>query len=113
MNIEDILALDDNHRVVVKIPEWKTEITVVSMTAAERADIERRWNKRDATSDPAAFRADILEKSLKHANGAPFGTPEQIRQLLAKNACAIERLFEAACKVSGFSKQDVEDIAKN
>lgn len=113
-NIEDILKMDDAHRESVEVPEWnKSHISVCSMTALERAEIERRWSKKDATTDPAQFRADVLERCLKTPDGKPLGTSEQIMQLMGKNANAIERLFEAACRVSGFSNRDVENLAKN
>jgi len=112
--IEEILGTDDAHRETITVPEWSTDVLVVSMTAAERADIEKKWAKKSASDDPAQFRVDILERSLKKVDGkTPFGTPEQIKQLIGKNANAVERVFEAACKVSAFSKQDVRELEKN
>ena len=112
--IEDVLALDDGHTEVVKVPEWgDVEITVASMTARERSEIEKRWGSKDASSDPASFRADVLAQTLKKPDKTPFGTPQQIQALLDKNAAAVERLFEAACEVNGFTKKDVEELEKN
>lgn len=111
--IEEILATDDAHRETVPVPEWGTDVLVVSMSAEERADIEKRWARKDASSDPAAFRADILERSLKKQDGTPFATTEQIKALLKKNANAVESVFEKACQVSGFSKKDVKELEKN
>ena len=114
MNIEDILAYDDTHRETVTVREWNNaHVLVVSMTAMERAEIEKRWSRKDATGDPAAFRADVLERSLKNEDGTPLATTEQIKALMGKNANAIERLFEAACRVSGFNNKDVEELGKN
>lgn len=113
--IEEILAMDDAHRLEVPVKEWGEDVMVpvVSMTATERADVEKRWSKKDAASDPAAFRLDVLVRTLKYADGKPFGTPEQIALLMNKNASAVEKVFEAACQVSGLSKKDVEAIEKN
>lgn len=114
MNIEEILALDDAHREEVTVPEWNgAKLLVMSMTGAERAEIEKRWSRKEASSDPAAFRADVLERTLKKPDGSPFATPEQIKQLIGKNAQAIERLFEAACSVSGMTKKDVKELEGN
>lgn len=112
-SIEEILATDDAHRETVPVPEWGTDVLVVSMTAEERADIEKKWSKKDATSDPAAFRVDVLERSLKKQDLTPFATPDQIRALMKKNAHAIERLFGAATAISAFNKEDVENLTKN
>lgn len=112
--IDEILAMDDAHRQTVEVPEWNgAKILVMSMTAQERSDIERKWSKKDASTDPAQFRADVLERSLKKDDGTPFATTEQIKLLMGKNANAVERLFEAATKISAFSKKDVEELAKN
>src|SRR3990170_4464784 len=98
--ITDVLALDDVEQLRITVKEWKNaEIIVSSMTALERADVEKRWAKKDATSDPAGFRSDILTACLKTEDGKPWATPEQIKQLMGKNAKAMERLFEAACKI--------------
>lgn len=114
MNIEEILALDDVRTERVPIPEWKdVTIRVDSMSATERAKIEKDWSGGKASRDPAGFRVDILHKTLKNDDGTPFGTPEQIKALMGKNGRAIERLFDTACSVSGFSDSDVKTIEKN
>lgn len=113
MTIEEILALDDAHKQAVKVPEWGTEILVYSMTAVERADIEKRWANKKAQTDPAKFRQEILEKCLKKDDGSPFGTPEQIASLMTKNAGAVERLVEVAFEINGFTKKDVQELEKN
>lgn len=114
IDIGDILKLDDLHRKVVVIPEWNgVEITVVSMTAAERADIERLWVKKDPSTDPAAFRIDILSRCIKRDDGTPWGTPEDFRLLMGKNSRAIERLYEAAEEVSGWNADTLETLEKN
>jgi len=114
VNIEQVLAMDDAQRLDVIIPEWgSASIRVVSMTGTERSEIEKRWTKTDASTDPAAFRADVLQRTLKSDDGSPFGTPDQIKALIGKNAQAVERLFEAACRVSGMSKRDVKELEGN
>ena len=111
--VEEILALDDMHREVVKVPEWQdAEIPVGSMTARERAEIERLYSTKKAATDTAGFRVAVLSRSLKNGSG-PWATEEQIGKLMDKNAAAVERLFEAACRVNGFSNADVETLEGN
>lgn len=112
-SIEDVLGLDDVKKETVAIPEWGKDITVVSMSAEERSDIEKRWGKKNAEQHPAEFKHDILSLSVKKDDGTPWGTPEQFKQLMRKNGKAIDRLFDAALRVSGYTKEAVEDIAKN
>lgn len=111
--IEEILATDDAHREVVTCPEWGTDVLVVSMSAEERSDVEKRWGKKDVASDPGGFRTDVLERTLKKQDLTPFATPEQIKLLMKKNGGPVERLFEKGCKISGLSKEDVKELEKN
>lgn len=111
--IEEILAMDDTQTEVVSVPEWKTDVPVVSMSSEERSAVEKKWSKMKPSDDPGAFRYDILSRSMKKEDGTPFGTEDQFKALMKKNANAIERLFEVACRVSAWSKKDVEEIAKN
>ena len=113
ISIEDVLAKDDAHRESVRVEEWGADVTIISMTAQERSDIEKKYSGVKASSDPAGFRLDILSRSIKKDDGSPWGTPEQFKALLNKNASAIETLFEKACEVSGFSKKDVKELEKN
>lgn len=112
--IEQILAIDDAHKECVTVEQWAgAEVWVYSMTANERADIEKRWSEKKISSDPASFRRDLLTKTLKKQDGTPLGTDEQIGQLMNKNSAAIERLFEVACRLCGFSAKDVEELEGN
>ena len=112
--IEEILSLDDIKKEIVSVPEWGKDITVVSMSAEERSDIEKRWgSKKNAEQHPAEFKHDVLSLSVKKDNGEPWGTADQFKQLMKKNGKAIDRLFDAALKVSGYTKEAVEEIAKN
>lgn len=112
--IEEILATDDAHRETVHIKEWDAEVLIVSMTGEERADLEKMWNSGNgATSNPGGFRAAVLARSLKKEDGSPFGTPEQFKALMGKNASPIEQLFEVCCRVSKLTKQDVRELEKN
>ena len=83
------------------------------MTATERSEIERRWSDKDAKKDPGLFRADVLCETLKKKDGTPLGTREQICELMSKSAGAIETLFEAACRINGLTKKDVEELEGN
>lgn len=112
--IEEVLAFDDSHRETVTVPEWdNAEMLIVSMTAEDRGELEKTWAKRKGTEDPTAFRVDILQRTWKNADGSPFGTPEQIREVMKKNATAVERLVDAGCRVSGWGVKEAEAIAKN
>lgn len=113
ISIEEILAKDDAHRESVSVPEWGADILVTSMTAQERSEIEKKYSNGKASSDPASFRVDILARSIKREDGSPWGTADQFKALLLKNANAVETVFEKACQVSGFTQKDVKTLEKN
>lgn len=113
--LEQIAAANDQHEETFEIPEWGgVKLRVRSMSAIEKAEIEKSWARRDATKDPGRFRADVLAQTLKAEDGTPVGSAEQIYQVIMnRNAEIVERLFDAACRVSGFREKDVETLAKN
>ena len=115
LTIDDVLELDDSHHQEVNVPQWKdATFYIYSITANERAELEKRFGRKDdAQKDPAGFRAAVLEQSWKKKDGTPFGTKQQISDVMKKNAAAVELLFEAALEVNGFSRKDVEDLVKN
>lgn len=113
--IEDILALEDASFKEVPIPQWgDRKIMVVSMTAEERSEMEKKWSHKQATSDPWGFRRDVLCQTVKKQDKTtPWGTPEQFDELRCKNAEAIETLFEAGCSLSGLRKKDIQELEGN
>lgn len=106
MSIEQVLSTDDSHSENINVPQWGCSVTVWSITARERAEIEKAWSNKKASSDPAGFRRDLLSKALRI-------TSENAEKLLDKNAVAVETLFEAACRVGGFTSKDVEELEGN
>lgn len=112
--IEQILAIDDSNVRNVVVPEWgDITVRVACMSALDRAAIERDFSGKRASADPAGFRVAILSACLQRDDGAPLGAPEMMTKLLGKSAVAIERLFDAACAVSGLSAGADKEAEKN
>ena len=72
--IEEILAKDDSHRETVNIPEWETDVLIVSMTAQERADIEKLWSGKKAYFEACTNKSDAKRREhyLKTTGGRRF-----------------------------------------
>jgi len=85
-----------------------------TMSGVERADMEKRFaGSEAATTDPGGFRAAILTATWVDEAGEPLFTAEDAAALLSKNAKTLETVVEVACKLNGFTKEDVEDLEKN
>lgn len=98
----------------VEVPEFGGTMRVKSMTARERSELEKQFlGKNEAMSDPGGFRVALLSLTIADEAGELMFTKDDRDLLLSKDAGGIERLFEAACKLNGFSKADVDDLEKN
>ena len=113
---DDIRALDDSVRVPVEIPEWGGVVYVRSMTALERdrfeaSLIEMRKGKQRLNLDNARARLAVMV--CVDEDGKPLFQPSDVGWLAAKNAAALDRIFEVASDLSRLSADDVEELTKN
>lgn len=113
---DDIRALDDSVRVPVEIPEWGGVVYVRSMTALERdrfeaSLIEMRKGKQRLNLDNARARLAVMV--CVDENGKPLFQQSDVGWLAAKNAAALDRIFEVASDLSRLSADDVEELTKN
>ena len=112
--IEQILAVSDDGARDVLVPEWGgLAVKVASMSAADRAGIERDFAGKKAAADPAGFRVAVLAACLRGDDGKLLGARDKIAGIMAKSAKAIERLFAVACDISGLTPEAAEAIEKN
>lgn len=112
MSIEEILAFEDLERQEVTVSEWGGRtVWVRSLRADERAEIERLFSKRKPSEDPGGFRRELLIRTLVTEDGQPLiGTPEQASRLMTKDARAVESLVNVALRLSGFTKDEAEQL---
>lgn len=111
-----ILTIDDRQTERVAVPEWGGEVLVRGLTGAERDEFEatvvvRRG--RDMQVNLANMRAKLVALSVVDANGARLFSDADVGALSRKSAVALQRVFEAAQRLSGLSPDDVETLAKN
>lgn len=86
---------------------------VKPMTGTERSTLEKMFMDNAPKDDPGGFRAAILVRCVCDDKRQPVFTEADKAALMKKNAGALELLFEAACKLNGFTKKDVEVLEKN
>ena len=119
LTAQDILDIDD---VIIEphpVPQWEGMVYVRSVSAQERGEIEAGAAMfKEHKGKDASFARDFTVKfawlAMCDENGKRlFSKIEDVAKLKQKNAAAIAAIAEHAQKLSGFSKQDMEELEKN
>lgn len=115
---QDIIKVKDSVVERVDVPEWNGEVFLRSITASERGQIEAaaasfRESKGKDASFARTFTVKIVAMSLCDENGARLFSDDEVAHLGQKNARVIARLAERAQHLSGFSKEDLDELEKN
>lgn len=118
LNKQDILQAKDVSTEMLEVPEWGGTIYVRSISAAERGLIEEgaaRFKESKGKNDTFArtFTVKMVSMSVCDENGQRLFEDKDIALLQQKNAAVISRIAEVAQRLSGFSKQDLEELEKN
>jgi hypothetical protein len=112
-----ILAVNDLKIEKVETPEWGGHVFVRSMTGTERDAWESeniKKNKQDKYDlNLANIRARLCQMTICDEKGTLLFNGSQIAELGKKNAAAMDRCFSVGQRLSGISKQDLEDMTKN
>lgn len=113
---QQILEADDTKYETVECPEWGGDVRLRSISGAKRDQyeqslVEERGNSRKMNLRNA--RAKLIILCAVDETGRPLFTSEDLRALGAKNAAPLDRLFDAARKLTGMSDNDVEKLTEN
>lgn len=113
---EQILDCQDLQYMDVAVPEWGGVVRVRGLTGAERDQYEEsilriRGQRADVRLENA--RARLVSLAVRDADGRRLFTDADVMALGRKSARALERVFDAAAKLSGLQAGDVEALAKN
>lgn len=117
LNRAAILAANDLATVTVDVSEWGGAVIIRSMTGAQRDAYETSLMTKDAsgryTIDTENMRAKLVIFTAVDETGTPLFTLDDLPALASKSAAVIERLFVAAQRINGLSKDAVADAEKN
>lgn len=116
LDVDEFLDTADLDIVPVPLPGKYGEdagFFVRSLDGDARSAIEKQFAKSDPSADPRNFRASILIRCVCDGDGTPKFTEAHRDRLMKKSAGTLETLFSAACRVNGFTKDDVEALEKN
>jgi len=109
---------NDRKREDVPMPEFGegAVIPVWAMTARERTTFERQFatsNGKTVDARLQEFRERLLVASCRTDDGQPMFTLEDVAAIGSKDAAIVERLVNAAQRLSGFTQQDIEATVGN
>jgi len=112
-----ILAAVDLPTKVVQVPEWGGAVTVRAMTGKERDQFEASMVSEKGETRGAKFinlRARLCAMVIVGADGrTPLFNAGDVATLGEKSARALNRVFDAARELSGFTENDVKELEGN
>lgn len=99
----------------VEVPEWGGTVLIRAMTGAERDAFEASMIVEKEGDDRRArminVRARLCASVIVGEDGVTsIFTPADVAELGGKSAKALNRVFEAARKLSGFTEEDVKEL---
>jgi len=118
---EEIFALSDLVIEKIHVPEWNLDLHVRSLSGAEKA----KWEQESLIDDPKnsgvklsrdrmrTARERLVELATCNEDGSRFFKDGDSAAIGKKNANAISRLYDAAAKLSGITKEDLGEAVKN
>lgn len=105
-----ILLADDRPRHSVALPEWGVDgLYVATLSAADRDDYES-WAFGD---DRANYRAKLVCRALVDGEGNRVFTDDDAHAVGLKSAAVVSRIFDAAVRLNGLLRSDIEELEKN
>lgn len=114
LSADQIVAADDRAYEDVPVPEWGGEVRVIGLSGTDRdayeaAMVEARQTGKGATLRLQNFRSKLVAKCLIDQNGERLFTDDKVKVLGAKSGAVIDRLFDTARRLSGMSKDAVDE----
>lgn len=117
LTAEEILKADDSPRELVEVPEWGGAVYVRTISGAERDQYETEGIslktgklQREAVE---TTRARLVALCAVGEDGKRLFNPSDVMGLARKSARALDRVFEAAARLNGIRKEDVEELRGN
>jgi hypothetical protein len=113
---EDILDADDKRYDDIECPEWGGTVRIRSISGRQRDEYEQsliQQNGRDRQMNLRNARAKLIVLCAVGEDNRPLFTADDLRQLSAKSAKPLDRLFTACQKLVGLSDDDVKSLTEN
>lgn len=108
---EQILAVQDCKIEDVDIPEWGGIVRVKALSGTERDQLEAAIiGKSGEERNYSNLRARMVALSVVDESGDLIFDRKDIASLGAKNACALDRIFDVGQRLSGMTAKDVKEL---
>ena len=121
-----ILKANDLPTEEVRVPEWvdgdgADTVLVRGLNGTHRDEFEASTialrgpvGKQQAVPDTANIRAKLVARCIVGPDtGEPMFTQHDVHELGLKSSAALDRIFEVASRLSGISKDDLEELGKD
>lgn len=114
LTAEQILKADDLAELEkVNVPEWGDFVYVRKMNGMERDRWELTASKALEKPSTANIRASLCAMTICDDKGKRLFTDNQISNLGAKSATALDRVFSASKDLNKLSDDDLDELEKN
>ena len=117
MSIRDLIrSAEDTEREEYEVPEWGVTVLLVTMSAKQRADIYTAMSGQSEGEVPLEqfWRSVLLGCVRDPEDRSPIFTEDDIDWVLSeKNPDVIQRLSDAALRVSGMDAEAQDRLGKD
>jgi hypothetical protein len=113
LNRDAILKADDLRVEEVEVPEWGGVVALRELKGSERDSFEADSLDENQKVSMKNVRARLIALSAVDDKGERIFSQKDAIKLGSKSATALNRLFEVACRLSGITEADVEELEKN
>lgn len=125
---DQILEAQDIETEDVEVPEWQGTVRVKGLTGEERDSFEAACmmerpsydakgkqvrGRTEMARNLANTRAKLVARSVVGEDGERLFTDHDVAVLGQKSAAALERVFDAAARLSRLSDEDIEELSGN
>jgi hypothetical protein len=114
-NLRDrILSATDIRREQVHVPEWDVTVEVRGLTGTQRAKLMKSgFDSRGAVDFERLYPELLIASVFDPASGEPVFTEADRDALNTKSGAALERVAQAAMRISGLSPEAQVEAEKN
>lgn len=117
LNRDQILAANDRPTEEVEVPEWGGSVIVMGLNGRGRdeffASLYRQRGKQQYMDNENATAKLCARCIIDPDTREPLFTQQDVHALGEKSGAALDRVYQAAQRLSGLSDEDFEELGKD
>lgn len=110
---EQIFEAKDIKSELVTVPEWGGDVYVTELSGSARDQFEGSLVGKNGGTNLTNVRAKLVAASVTDKDGNLLFTDKDVARLGKKSGKALDRIYEAAQRLSKITDDEVEELAKN